>query len=374
MLAWVAGTLLVLLTTIHLLAVNIATAGPFVALWCEWRETKTKDALFGKLGRKLVWVSLWLAGIGIVLGFPMAGLLWLLYPESFANSLTTNFRNEWMWAGLPGRAWWGFAELAFYALTMYVYLRTWDLWRAETGGKRYAGRIFHRMLAIVSGTNILYHLPVFWAVITVRSQTPAWQTEDLKFAEMMVSGEVWARVGHGWLAAFAVTGTWMLWEAYKLRRQNPLPAPGPNGEMEFPKDDAHRIATWGGLWAAIPTGMQLIMGPLLLLALPNAGRAALFGVDPLLGLTFVVSLLLSFGLLGQTALAAAGESDEMTIKRCMVLMVLTVFLMVIVRHGARDASVKTQPSPQQQQQVEKSSGLSLRSLPTRLGAISHFRA
>lgn len=352
MLAWIAGAFLVVLTTIHLLAVNVATAGPFVALWCEWRETRNRDALAGRIGRKLVWASLLLAGIGIVLGFPMAGLVWFLYPESFAPALTTNFRNEWMWLGLPGRAWWGFVELAFYGVTMAAYLWLWDLWRSETGTKLWAGRLIHRALALISGTNILYHLPVFWAVITVRSQYPDWQTDELKFSELMISGEVWARVGHGWLAAFAVTGTWMLWEAYQLRKQHPLPPPTPEGEMQFPHDDAHRLANWGGLWAAIPTGMQLIMGSLMLLALPDAGRLALFGADPLLAVTFGLSLLLTFALLGQTALAAAGESDDMTLKRCVVLMVVVVFLMVIVRHGTRDAAIHAEPAEEQQEQME----------------------
>ena len=58
----------VLVSALHLLAVDVATVAPFVCIFLEWRETARGDLAAGQLGRKLVDWSLILLTAGIVLG------------------------------------------------------------------------------------------------------------------------------------------------------------------------------------------------------------------------------------------------------------------------------------------------------------------
>lgn len=314
---------LILVFTAHLLAVNVATGAPFLALWCEARETRSGDRLAGQLGRHLVRLSLAALGFGVVLGSGTLYLLWSLHPTYLDALLRVPSRAIWL--GIPERLWFAIAELVIFALSMWAYLVLWD----RLDFKRFSHRLSHRALGWFAGLNILYHLPPLFAIAAALSERPELAANPPSYSRMLLDPEISARFIHTWLAAFAVSGVAVM--VYALRRSR---------QDEAERADAQRLAVWGARMALIPTVLQVVAGTWLTFQLPDSTRRELMGGDWLGSGCFGAAILASLYLMHCLAATALGDTDPQVLRRSIGLVVLVIVLMVTVRHRARESNFR----------------------------------
>jgi hypothetical protein len=302
-------TLLVLVLSIHLLAANLAGAGPLVAIWLDVRETRRHDALAGEVGRYLARQSLIWLSVGVALGAATLGLVWLVNWESFYETARR----------LPAsRFWWAVPELAFYYVCMGAYLYLWK--SPDASGPWRAG--LRRALGLLAATNLLYHFPLLFTVIGVYGTRIAAESAPLNFRQTMFDPEVFSQFMHHVLASFAVVGVAMMGFALRLGRAGRT-------------DDAQRIATWGGRVALAPTVLQLFVGVYVLLELPGRARNCVMGGDAVGTLLFIVALVAAIVLMHRLASVAVGEAERRDLIGSMALLVLVVVAMVGTRQRTR---------------------------------------
>jgi len=305
--------LLVPVFAAHLLAVNVASGGPLVCMWLERRETRRDDQLAGQTGRYLARQSMVMLTVGIVLGLLMTWLIWIGGDHRFFE---TFLGNEW----LIRKLWWGVAELVFFYACMAAYLRWWQ------GLARW--RSMHRLLAILAATNLLYHFPTLFSVLTTVNLHPTLLEEGqaidrAAFLSLMGSVQVLSMVAHFLLASVAVVGMLMMGYALRLIRQGADPA------------DAARIARYGGRFALVPTVVQLLIGLYVLFHLPRYSQGLLLGGDLLGTAMLAASVLASIWLMHLLATVSLGEAERGPIIRSMTLLVLIVVLMTSTLQRAK---------------------------------------
>lgn len=296
--------LLILTLTPHLAAVGFAGVAPLVALGLEWRGTRKKDPLPDHLARFLgAQAMLWLC-VGTALGGAALGICWLRGGDAYFDA----FR-----AFPLRRYWFGAAELAFSLGCLAVYVR----WRPT---KR-SGRVGHRLLALLAGTNLLYHFPALFTAVAVVAQRGV--GGDVSFLSMLADAEVLARVAHYLMAAVAATGVFLLLAARRHCFRGAEEAI--NG----------RIARWGGRLALPAVLLQIPLGVYLLLVMPPLARQRLMFADPLAGLLLAGGLIAALGLLHYLAAAALGGCSPAEARRAAALFGLTLLLMVAARQQSR---------------------------------------
>jgi hypothetical protein len=238
-----------LLVAAHLVCANVASAAPLVSIWLEWREARG-DALAGKAGRYLLALALMLLIAAAVLGI-LTG--WLLWDSGLRVVLER----------LPSKVFFGVGEVLFSAVLMSVH---WWWWRRSPSSTR-AGRSARIVIALLAGTNLLYHFPVLFCVITEMIHTGdlAGSTIDASaFRQRMMQGAVWARSLHFAMGAVASCGAALIIYALSLRGAEP---------------DQRRVAAWGGRWALVPTLLQIPVGLWVLTRLPAAAQQRLMWQD-----------------------------------------------------------------------------------------------
>lgn len=300
--------LIILLFSVHLMAVNVATAGPFICLWLGRRARKRDDALARQAG---VWLAmqtmLGLTG-GIVFGGLVLGAVWKHRPDPFFRAAELIPRS---------RYWFGIGELAFSFLLLMIYLVAWQ---------RFAGRWWHAALAFLAGTNTIYHFPLLFAAIGVLSTRPEiWNGPELNRTALYAlfrDPETLSRAMHFILASFAVTGVMLLGLALKLAKR------------EGGQEDAARLSVWGGWIALVPTVIQLLGGLWLLFSTPSVMQSAMTGGDPGITALFAISILAAVMLLPALAAAAFGSAGRKDRVKAMILLTVTILSMVAARHLA----------------------------------------
>jgi hypothetical protein len=316
---------------LHLLAVNVAAAAPLVCIWLRRRETRHGDLAARAVGRYLAsqsnWMLLWGSGLGAV----MVGLLWLGPDHRFFDLI--RHHNDF----LRPKLLWGLAELAFYVGCMWAYAATWD----RLGGGGRAKRSLHHLLAVLAATNLMYHFPPLFGVMSALSIDAGTlygpTLNRTEFLRLMGSGEVIWMVVHVLLASVATTGVMMMGFALRLARQSDDAA------------GAERVAKWGGRIALVPSIAQLLAGLYVLLHLPPQIQKQFMGGDTLTMLLFGLSVGAALALMHSLAAVALGDVQRKTIIRSMALLVLTVLLMSAALHTARKAWTEPVASAQAEQ-------------------------
>jgi hypothetical protein len=303
---------LVVVLAVHLMAMNVAAAGPFVCLWLQWREASRGDTLAGKLSEYLARQSLVWFTVGVVLGCVALYLVWILYPRSYFEAA----------AQIPARRYWfGIAELVFFVACLAGVMAL-----PQREGQSGRGRRFWLQWSLgwLAATNLMYHFPPLFALISVLSARPHEWTGEVRFVAWMFEPEVAARTMHFVLASIAMTGLVVMGYALKM------PA-------ETEPRDRRRVSAWGGWLALAPSLCQLLVGMYVLLQLPDESRDRLLGDDWLGTGLFGVSLLVTVVLFQRLAAVALGEFDRKEIVRSMMWMAIVVLLMVAARQRARDS-------------------------------------
>lgn len=290
----------VVLLALHLLCVNVASAGPLVCLWLEWREGRG-DVLAGRAGRYLAQVSLQLFVVAIVLGLAIG---WILWSPEYAASIRK----------LGSRVHFGVAEIVFSLALMAGHFVWWR--RAKDCSRR--ARIVRSLLPLAAGTNLLYHFPFLFVVLSrIVSGTDdvSVPLTGAEFRQRMMDGEVLARTVHFWLASLSVTGLALVGCALRMSRGDEPPAA------------VARVAQWGGRIALVPTLLQLPVGMWVLLQLDDVGQKRLMGGDAIGTALFALAVLAALLLMHQLTAVAMGNTKRGALIRSMALMFVVVLLM-----------------------------------------------
>ena len=140
---------------LHLLAVDLAMAGPLLAVWLEWRAARNGEPATDSLARGLAGWSLAALAVGIGLGLLALALV--------PTGDTLPYRRA---IGLlDARRWWFVGgELLFYFIAAGAYV---GFWRQMKNWPN-----CHRALAVVAATDLIYHFPPLFAVVSTLSLRP----------------------------------------------------------------------------------------------------------------------------------------------------------------------------------------------------------
>jgi hypothetical protein len=305
------SVLIFILLAWHLLCVNLASVAPLVGVWLEWLDARGNAA-----ARRLAPLLAWHGVISLLLGVSLGTSIgWLLWSDRYREAVLQ----------LGSRLHNGGAELVF-SLALMIW-HAWWCSRPSTPSRR--GRWGRATLAILAGTNLVYHFPVLM-VILARLATGEDPTTDVlnsaAFRQRLVDPLVLARCVHFWLASVAVTGVWLL--AISWRWQGRLAVDPSQGSLD--SDDAHQVARWGARLALIPTLLQIPSGIWLLSTIPPLAQSRLLGGDPVATLAFGGSVLLALGFMHHLAAIGMGETSRPQLARAIGLLVAIVGLMTYV--------------------------------------------
>lgn len=304
------GSILIPLLAAHLLLVNIAMAGPFVCLWLEWRGTRHDDILAAKVGERLALDSLRSLVLAVVIGGAMLGILWLRGDAAYFHGVQAVPR---------ARLWFALGELTFSLGLMAVYAFGWNRFARH--------RWWHRAMAFLAGTNLVYHFPPLFSAISYLASTPL-ESESLsptEFRALLFSPVVVSQAVHVWLASVAVVGTLLMFYALGLRKKK-------NRSTDELGPQPARVAGWGAWLVLVPSLLQLLVGVWVLFQLPEDSRSALLGDRVPATCVFAAGVLTSLWLLHLAASIALGERRPRQLVSAIATMVVTVLLMAATLH------------------------------------------
>jgi len=297
--------LLVAILGVHLLAVDLAMAGPLVAVGLQWRARRCGDAGDSRLARRLAAWSIAAAALGIALGLAALLLAPRAESEAYRRAL----------AAIPAAQWWFVAiELAFYFLCMAAYVGPWRRFERWP--------LCHALPAIFAGTDLMYHFPPLFAVVSSLSMQPnelAAPLDHPHYLRILLEGQTLAMVLHHWLAGVSVAAMAVV----VLNMANARAAAG--------------LATskWAARIALVATLLQLPVGLGVLLAMPAAVQNPLMGDDWIATLLFGLSVVLALGLMHHLTMLALGDMRRGAAIRTTCIMAATIILMTATLHRAR---------------------------------------
>jgi hypothetical protein len=292
---------LTVLLAAHLLAVNLGSAGPLLCIWLHRRAFRHGDPVAETVGRDLAKIALAAATVGLILGG--AVLAWMFYQ---ADSPFLRAAGRFP----PSRWWFAAGEIAFYYVCMFAYLALWNRWSER--------RFWHGLLAVLAATNMLYHFPPLWTMVTTLAQHPQMaelHIDPVQYRRLLVDPEIASRVVHSWLAAVAVAGTAVVWLA------------AGRATVSGREDPQRRIAACGAWIALIPTGIQFLVGMWVLVELPAEARHAVLGGDAASTTLLLTSLTFTLVLLHILVGVAGGDVNRRSAQRAAVVLALVVLLM-----------------------------------------------
>lgn len=307
----------VLLLGLHLMAMNVATGGPLVGVWLEWREQKG-DRLATLAADYLAKAVSYSLLAGIFLGLALGWWSW-----------SANYQSIWI-GRLHYKLVWGVGELVFSLLITVGYLQ----WRKSGKGRNGVYRWLRSGLLVLNGTNLLYHFPSLFLLAGQLMATSELTGADLRgaaFRERVATDGIPALVVHFGLASLAMGGMVLLGLSLRLLKQ--LPA-------EEAQSLSQRAAIWGGMIALSATIVQLPVGLWVLSSSTAALRSQLMGQHPVAAICFLISLPLALWLTQILVTIAMGETQRKELVKAMVAMVLVVMLMTAAhRLGMKGAAI-----------------------------------
>lgn len=304
----------IILLTAHLVCMNVASGGPLVALWLEWKDRRG-DAVAPQAARYLATAAILALLVGSLLGLLIGWLKW-----------TPEYAEIWQ-VRLWNKVKWGLGELAVSAVLLIGY---W-FWRKRATLPTRRGYIGRSLLLLITSTNLLYHFPTLLMVGSKLAEgsfpsdvdIPAGTLTARQFRPLLLHDEIPALSVHFGLASVAMAGVTLFGLALRRLRSD-----------EDPRG-AHRIIAWGGWSALVATGLQLVVGLWLLVTTPPDMQSQLIGSSLLATGCFVGSLILVVWLLRELADVTIGEPTRGGLIRSMIAMTAIVLLMTAARQLSR---------------------------------------
>jgi hypothetical protein len=304
----------VLLLALHLLMVNVASAGPLVCLWLHGRGRRG-DAIAWQVGRRLAKLSLAALAIGFLLGLVQLGLGWAEGPRDYWNVIERVPLRDVIYV---------FVEVTFSAVCLAIYWGAWNRWRDRPW--------LHGLFAVLAAANLLYHFPPLMTALGELAVRPELALEPV-LTRRVVRGligrpEIVALVVHFMLASAAVTGVLVM---HLVQRHDVM------GDQ--PKEiEANKLVAIGAWIALVASFFQLAAGTWVLVELPTAARNGLIGGDWLGTSLFAASLVVALGILHTLATIALGNTTRAAIRRSTLLMLTIVLLMTATLARSRQLS------------------------------------
>jgi hypothetical protein len=301
--ARVLELLTILFLSVHMLAMNIASAGPAVAVWLHWQGVQ--NAVRGSLDRQLMWLSI----MGFLVGMLMGGLILFVSPNDGLMPALRRF---------PASAYWfAGAELIFSLACMLIGVTVWNR----------VSRWWLALLAFATTTNLLYHFPPLMAMIGELASNPHWTDIEIinrsDVLKLMRHGDVLALTFHFGMSSFAVSSIALL---KLLSRRTPEIGP-----------EETRI-TRGASWLALAaTLLQVPIGIWLLTSLDDPARSTLMGSSLLASVAFIAALVLSIKLLQCLFAIALGQANRENLARVFSLVCGVVLLMTTSLRLSRES-------------------------------------
>lgn len=305
--------LLIFVFALHLMCVNVASAGPLVAAGLDWLEGRG-SRLAGRAGRYLSW---WATGLLLP-----GGLLGLVVGTLFWNA---DYRE--LLGRLSSKIHFGVWEIVFSLALMLAHVLWWRA-RPQAKGFERGARI---VVALLASTNLLYHFPMLFAVIEHAVTSGATAGEPItssNFRALIVEPAVLSRAAHFVLAAIAMCGVMLLGYALRLQRSKADAA------------DVQQVAAWGGQIALIPSLAQLPVGLWLTASLSRPLQSAVTGNDLVATVALLVSVGLAIWMMQTLAAIAIGDAQRSKLIKAMVLMVVVITVMSGVLQRLRAIGVE----------------------------------
>jgi hypothetical protein len=307
-----AGIGMTLLLALHLLSVNVASGGPIITAWLDWRATRGSEVA-AQAASYLARASLF----GLLLGAALGLLVgWLKWDSTY----------QALWLGpLSYKMKWAIVEAVFSLILMVG----WLAWLPRHGGGNKKAMWCRAVIAVLAATNLLYHFPMLFSVAAQLQEAGETTGPVLggRAFRGLVHVDTIALEVHVALASVAVAGVVLVGLASRLLR---------HGEIE----NAAAVARWAGRWALIPSLVQLPVGLWMLSALPPQQQAALMGNSTIGIMLFAAAIGTALWLLNELAKLAMGEIGRLLLMRTVAAMLFTVTLMT-----GMQLQTRTIPSP-----------------------------
>lgn len=296
-----------LLLAVHLLAMNVASAGPLAGAWLRRLSCHDDQANSGLLERGAQATFRW-SLFGLAIGATTGGAM-LLAPSEGMRAALRRFPEDAFWyAG---------AEILFSAACIF------GCWKLSRRPK------LTWLLAIVAASNLLYHFPPLMAVLGELAADATWADDEVlhrkTLIRLWIRPEVLSLWSHFALASIAVGFTAALAACYR--------AVG-IGTEQVDDRTARRLAGW----ALGATLLQIPVGIWLLLASDEAAQQSMLGESWLATLGLAGGVWVALGVMQSLATIAWGGSDRRQVWRACALLALTVLLMSMTLRASRRAS------------------------------------
>lgn len=294
-----------LLLATHLLAMNVASAGPLVGVWLMGRRGAGEED-GRELGRRVIRLSLAALVVGSLIG---GGLI--LAPNPALRAALARFPEDAYWyAGI---------ELLFSAGCIGVLM-------ASDWAPRF--RRLALGVALLSATNLLYHFPPLMAVIGELAANPRWATDELidraALLRLWARPEILSMWAHFALASLTVAAIAAL-RPWGRRDSRDLHSTDPTV--------VRRLATW----ALTATVLQVPVGLWLLTSTAAEAQESMLGSNLLASLCFAGGVLAALWLLQTLLTMALGEADGAVRRAGCLLVVVTVLMSATLRESRSTA-------------------------------------
>ncbi|MCE9528628.1 MAG: hypothetical protein K8R36_21495 [Planctomycetales bacterium] len=292
----------ILLLSLHLICMNVASGAPLACLWLEWKLRSKNDGAAKSAADYLAKMSVLTLLAGSLIGLVMGLMLWT--PE-YASLWTKRLGHKMHWGGL---------ELLFSLLILGGY---W-LWRKRSASSGMGGFLGKSALLLFASTNLLYHFPPLFLIAGKLADVQDASLEEVRgklFVKAMLEGEIPALWVHFTFASLAMAGIMLLGLALRMGRRG------------APAEEVSRVAIWGGYWGLIPSLLQLPVGLWVMSALPPGSQSRIMGSSGLATVFFLAGIVAALWLLRELVSVAMGETARSNLIRAMCAMVVVVVLM-----------------------------------------------
>ncbi len=308
--------LLVATFFLHALFMNLVLGGTPILVLTDWVGRRTGREFYQRLSMTLSNMLPSVTALAVVLGVAPLLFVQALYGPLFYTA-TILIGNVWI-------AIVGAIIAGYYGLYAYKY---WREWLAPRPG-------LHLAIGCLSASLFLGVALVFVTMSVLMLNPERWKDiQENGFLLALTLPSILPRYGHMVLAAIAGMGMFLV--CYGLYRGSKWYQPSCADEEEY----ATWVIRYGVAWTLTGTLPQIVVGPWLLLALPEFVRAELINGEHAGSIAFFSAMTLA--LLGLVLLNAAlmvPRSRSLAITGT-VCLAGTVSLMVIVRDTVRQAWV-----------------------------------
>jgi hypothetical protein len=285
-----------LLRSVHLASACFAAAAPMAAVWLHCRAARG-DSQARHTGLWLVGWSLVSLALALVTGL-LLGLLNYLGEENYSQLVIA----------LRAKLEWGLAELAFSAILVYLFWKWWQRTPDLPRGKS----MLRCSLAVLAGTNLLYHFPLLFAILDQLRSNPALMENAItasKFRELIVLPVIYTKALHVILAGVVLCCLAVMCAD------------------EDEQQESSRLTTVAARVMLATLLLQLLIGIWMLMVMPADQRELLIGMGGVAPWLLALAVLL-FVVVNQVLIPVAGGEKAGNRPRWLVGITLLIFLVM----------------------------------------------